>query len=312
MGIREKREAFERDLLKEKGEILSFIGAEGYDVYNCSVPFVKEGKKYLYGRVEKPQEWARSRTMLFTEEEKDVWRRAEDSMIYQMEDPNVAPIGKELVLGGVFVRYSKGKGAGVFNLFYRGTDLEDMYYFTTGPREMKDIRLVQLLDGAVGVFSRPRFSSADSGGGLSAIGYVRIDSLDELCDSVIEGAEHIPGVFGMGEWGGANQAYMLDSGKIGLIGHKAYAKEGDSQAYVTVAWVFDPSTHRMLSEKVIATAASFPSVRPKLERIKDCTFPSGIIPGANGMWDLYCGVSDSHEGRVSIPYPFEGFGEIVL
>lgn len=302
---------FEREKSSGESAVLKFVGVNGYDVYNCSAPFVWRGKRYMYGRVEKPHEWARSRTMLFVETASDVWTRVENSMIYQTEDPNIAVIGGKLVLGGVFVRYSRGEGAGVFNFFYRGNDLEDMYYFTTGPRDMKDIRLVELADGKIGVFSRPRFAKADENGSLSCMGYTQIDTLDELCDEVIESARPIPDVFGKGEWGGPNQAYFLESGNIGIVGHKAYTLYGDTQAYISVAWVFDPVSRRMLDEKILATTASFPAVRPKLARITDCTFPSGICMRSDGKCDLYSGLSDSCEGRVAIEYPFGGYGKIV-
>ena len=48
-----------------------------------------------------------------------------------------------------------------YGYFYRGTDISNLYYFTTGPYYMKDIRL---------------------------------------------------DLFGKDEWGGCNQAYLLDSG----------------------------------------------------------------------------------------------------
>lgn len=60
-------------------------------------------------------------------------------------------INGELVLGGTRVDFSRGKLSGFCGVFYKGTNLFNLYYFTTGPQQMKDIRYVQLTDGKVGV-----------------------------------------------------------------------------------------------------------------------------------------------------------------
>lgn len=57
MSIRELREKFEQERAKkqEQGILLTFE-VEGYDVYNTSVPFMYEGKEYIFGRVERRNE----------------------------------------------------------------------------------------------------------------------------------------------------------------------------------------------------------------------------------------------------------------
>ncbi|MFD1908946.1 DUF1861 family protein [Paenibacillus rhizoplanae] len=81
--------------------------------------------------------------------------------------------------------------------FYRGTDLHDLYYFTTGPNKMKDIRLVALADGRIGVFSRPRGSEVKGQyGSESMIGFTVIDKLEDLTADVIENAPYLHGIFG--------------------------------------------------------------------------------------------------------------------
>jgi hypothetical protein len=152
MNLKEKQVIFEKSFNLQENAILTFKGIDGYDVYNCSIPFECKEKFYIYGRVEKPNEWARSRTMLFENTTKDVWTRVTNSMIYQIEDPNIALINGKIVLGGPFVYFKQGVGVGFNNMFYQGTDLEDMYYFTMGPRDMKDIRLVELPEGKIGLF----------------------------------------------------------------------------------------------------------------------------------------------------------------
>ena len=43
---------------------LQFVGVEGYDVYNCSIPFWHKGKKYMFGRVDKGMN-GRSRLFIY-------------------------------------------------------------------------------------------------------------------------------------------------------------------------------------------------------------------------------------------------------
>ena len=124
MSLLERRKQFDENPSRVyDSAILTFWGVEGYDVYNCCVPFEHNGKRYIYGRVEKRNEWARSRTMLFEEVSQDCFSRVNNSMIYQTEDPNIAVVNGQLFLGGIFVMYMAENVGKFFNLFYCGTDL---------------------------------------------------------------------------------------------------------------------------------------------------------------------------------------------
>ena len=266
----------------------------------------------MYGRVEKRHEWARSHVRLFEETGKDEFTLKTDSMIYQLEDPFVTFIEKEVVLGGTHVVYSRGRLSTFYGYFYRGTDIENLRYFTTGPVFMKDIRLVKLENG-IGVFSRPRNEEIEKQyGSASIIGFTVIPDLDSLDETVIANAKMIPGLFGKGEWGGCNQCHLLDSGLIGVIGHKSYQSEDHLTVYVNTSFVFDPVRYRILDEKIIAVRSSYPSCPAKIPNLIDCTFTSGIIMREDGKADLYGGLGDVAEGRVVIPYPFNGYGKIAM
>lgn len=220
MNRKTQRMEFERTKKIYESETLMFQGVDGLDVYNVSIPFIRGGKRYLFGRLERREEWARSWVRLFEETGQDEWTVVKDSMIYTLEDPYISEIGDELVMGGTHVQYQSGKYSTFFGYFYRGTDLHNLYYFTTGPDKMKDIRLVPLPDGKIGVFSRPRSAGMRGKyGSESMIGFTVVDRLEELTADVIENAPYIYGIFGEGEWGGVNQAYLLDSGKIGVMPH---------------------------------------------------------------------------------------------
>ena len=105
---------------------------------------------------------------------------------------------------------------------------------------------------------------------------------------------------------------MLSSGKIGIIGHKCYNdKENNNAVYMNVAYIFDPEKNEMIDTKIIATRKSYPDGPAKKPDLEDCAFPAGIVMRADGKADLYSGIGDCEVGRVTIDYPFEGYGDII-
>ena len=259
MSIQQQKEAFElnKDKFVYDSARLTFTGIDGFTVYNCSIPFTWDGKDYIYGRVEKRDQWARSWVRLFEKTGKDQYTLVPGHMIYQLEDPYIADIQGEFVLGGTHVVKKSGKIDTLYGYFYRGTHIDDLEYFTTGPRGMKDIRLVDRKDGTIGVFSRPRNEAVKAKyGSESMIGFTTIRSLDELTDEVIENATPIEGIFANGEWGGCNQVYLLAGGRLGIIGHQSYTQpqEGgvDLAVYLNIAFEFDPETFAVSNRKAPA------------------------------------------------------------
>jgi len=315
-SLQARRAEFERTKHIYDRATLTFHGVEGFDVYNASIPFVWQGKSYIFGRVERRTEWARSWVRLFEQTGQDDWTLAPNSMIYPLEDPYICWIGKEFVLGGTHVRNKGGKLDTYYGYFYRGVDLHDLYYFTTGPDYMKDIRLVQLADGRVGVFSRPRNEEIRRRfGSESQIGFTIINSLDELTGDVIAEAPYIPGLFSDDQWGGCNQAYQLDSGLIGVIGHMSYHEQEKTgellQVYVNIAFVFDPKAHSVIDLRIIGTRPCYPPGPAKRPNLIDCAFTAGIVMRSDGKVDLYSGIGDTQVGRIAIDNPFTDYGRIV-
>lgn len=314
MNFAEKRRQFEQDKQIYESALLTFHGIDGYDVYNCSIPFAWQGETYIYGRVEKRDEWARSRAMLFRQIGKDAFTLVPGSMIYQLEDPFVSVIGDELVLGGTHVRYECGRLVNYYDYFYKGSDLSDLFYFTTGPDHMKDIRLVELEDG-IGVFSRPRGADvARKYGSESIVGFTVIQDLLELSPQRVQEAPMVEGLFSQGEWGGCNQCYLLGNGQIGVIGHKSYHEgtgEEPQQVYLNTAFVIDPHSRQCVHEQILATRSCYPDGPAKKPNLIDCAFTSGLIVRPDGKADLYSGLGDTMEGRVTIDDPFASFGGIV-
>lgn len=311
MNLLEQRHQFEANKRIYESAKLVFRGVEGFDVYNPSIPFEWNGRRYIYGRVEKRHEWARSWVRLFEESGPDEWTAVPNTMIYQLEDPYISVINKQLVLGGTHVRNKQGRLDTFYGYFYKGRDLHDLYYFTTGPDYMKDIRLVELRDGRIGVFSRPRGEGIRKEfGSESLVGFTIIDSLDDLSPEVIENAPYIRGLFSKDEWGGCNQAYLLKSGKIGVIGHICYAQE-DKSTYMNMAFVLDPQTNQFSDLKIIGTRPCYPDGPAKKPHLTDCAFTAGIEIRPDGKVNLYSGIGDTEAARIVIDYPFEKEGAIV-
>lgn len=316
MNLEEQRLQFEAMKRIYESVKLNFHGVEGFDVYNPSIPFEWNGKRYIYGRVEKRHEWARSWVRLFEESGPEEWTLVPETMIYQLEDPYINFVEKQVVLGGTHVRYNQGRLDTYYAYFYKGDDLHDLLYFTTGPDYMKDIRLVQLPGNKIGVFSRPRNEEVRKKyNSESLIGFTVINSLDELSSEVIEKASNIDGLFQKDEWGGCNQVYLLASGKIGVIGHICYKTVDKSDqwtlTYMNMSFVLDPATNRFEDLKIIGTRPCYPDGPAKKPDLTDCAFTSGIEMRADGKVDLYSGIGDTEVGRIVIDYPFEQEGPIV-
>lgn len=316
MDVYQAKKAYEDTYVPGESVLLQFDGVDGYDVYNCSVPFWWKEKRYIYGRIERHEEWMRSWVGLFEETGKDTFRLLKDSMIYQLEDPYVSIIHGELVMGGTHVQLRQGRLDTYRGYFYKGTDILDLYYYTTGPDKMKDIRLVELKDGRIGVFSRPRGEELKAKYGSEAIiGFAIVNSLEELSTEVIEQAEGIPGLFPEGQWGGCNQPYLLSDGMIGVIGHVCcnYVDENqvNQACYTNMSFVLNPDTREIFDYQIIGTRKLFKPHPIKKANLADCVFPSGIVMRGDGKADLYSGLSDSAEGRIVIEYPFKNYGSIV-
>ncbi|MGX7196453.1 DUF1861 family protein [Enterococcus olivae] len=312
MNAKDRKEKFEQNLDVQETSLLNFEGMEGWDVYNCSQPFFYKGKWYSYGRIERRKEWMRSWVRLFERTDQNRWSLVDDSMHYQLEDPYISFVHDQIVMGGTHVQVvEEDVLKSYFGYFYYGQDLEDLKYFTTGPENMKDIRLVELADRRIGVFSRPRNKKLiEQYGSESLIGFTIIDSLADLNAHVIENAEILPDLFGSLEWGGVNQAYLLDSGKIGVIGHLSY-KEEDQSIYTVMSFVLEPETLVIANYKMIATSKSFAKAPEKRPHLKECCFPSGIIYHNEDYCTLYSGVGDTCEAVTKIEYPFKGYGKLI-
>ena len=309
-GVKELKEAFEANPPKViESAKLTFRGVDdGYDVYNCSIPFTWGGVEYIFGRVEPHDKWASSVTMLFRKTGRDEWTRVLEFGKLELEDPYIQYIRGELIVGGTRVMKVSGRVATYRGAFYRDNGKGPMHleYLTTGPERMKDIRLVELKDGRIGVFSRPRGEDVRKKyGSESVIGFTTVKDLDELTPEVIEKAPVIEGVFGKDEWGGCNQAYLMEDGRVLVAGHLCFSGTKASNGlnrgvYCNASFLFDPATHKATRIRIVATRMMYPEQGPKVPHLDDCVFTPGFVFNDDGTCDVYTGLCDSAEGRVRL------------
>lgn len=282
---------------------ITFADVDGRDVYNITAPFEDKGELVIAGRVEgRDTEFS---DVIFFVEENNVWKPRPNTKTYALQDPFVSIINGELVFGGVevFPLPDKEGYLGWRTVFYRGTEINNLERFAVGPDGMKDIRLLQLPEGKVGIFTRPQGEK----GGRGKIGYTEIEHLDMLTIEAIDNAPLIEEHFLAEEWGGVNEAHLLSNGTIGALGHIACFDKEENRHYYPIVFTYDPVTNRITAMEIIATRSDFlegPAKRPDLY---DVLFSGGLKRTDNGKAELYVGVSDAEAHMAIIPDPFSKY-----
>lgn len=286
-------------------EKIVFKGVGDRDVYNITAPFMDEGELVIAGRVEK-RESEFSEVYFFVEHD-GAWVPRENAPTFTLQDPFFTQIGKEIILGGVqvFAHPTIAGALGWRTVFYRGTNISTLREFALGPNGMKDIRLVELQDGSIGVMTRPQGEK----GGRGKIGFTRIPSLEHLTTKIMDEAPLLEGQFIDEEWGGANELHLLKNGLIGVLGHIACFCDKEHRHYYPMVFALDPDTRKFSDIELIATRNNFldgPSKRPDLA---DVVFSGGLIRYQNGTAELYAGISDAEAQKISIVDPFKKYEE---
>lgn len=313
--IRDRLAEAKRKGLPAGGVIVPIAGVDTLAVTNPSVPFCMDGQEVLAVRADPGGPKPASQTR-FCRREGDGYALIPDAPVLDLEDPFVTSIGGKLVLGGVRLVWKNGELDAWVTDFYTGNKIDDLQYLCTGPRHMKDIRLVELRDGKIGVFSRPQGQKMlDRYGCIAQVGFAVANSLLEVSAELIEAAPYLQGLFLPDEWGGANQAMALKNGLIGMIGHSAWGERIGGEHvlhYYSTAFAVDPGTGRFTEPKVIAARECFEDGPALAERLRDVTFTAGIVRKPGGRAELYTGLSDMRIGRIEIEDPFLEYEEIIL
>lgn len=284
-------------------EKLLFGGVGDRDVYNISAPFEDDGEMVIAGRVEERNSEA-SEIYFFVMRD-GRWVPREGAPGFELQDPFFTKISGELIFGGVetFPHPQREGELSWRTVFYRGKKVADLKPFFSGPDQMKDLRLVQLQDGKIGIFTRPQGDK----GGRGKIGFTKINSLDELSQEVVLQAPLLQGQFSDEEWGGGNEVHLLSNGLLGILGHIAQFDERGDRHYYPMIFVFDPHTETHSDMEIIAERANFVEGPAKRPDLVDVVFSGGLIRHSDGTADLYAGISDAEAQKVTIKDPFAGY-----
>jgi hypothetical protein len=290
--------------IKEKAfktERLNFSGVGKRDVYNITAPFGSAGKTIIGGRVENRD--SEQSILMFFEEKNNIWSPIENANSFDLQDPFFTRIDDMLIVGGVEIAPSPCGTPGKLTwrtIFFKGKDIYSLERFFQGPEHMKDIRIVELSNKRIGVFTRPQGSH----GGRGKIGYTEVGSLNDLNEDVILGAKLLE-QFHPDEWGGANEVHLLKNGKLGVLAHIAkFSNEGKDRHYAASAFLFDPTTNDYSQMKIIACRDLFNEGNAKRPDLKDVIFSGGLKRMENGKAILYAGAGDAEAYWLEIDDPF--------
>lgn len=291
---------FEKHPLNTFGEKLYFKGVGDRDVYNITAPFEDEGELVIAGRVEK-RDSEQSEVLFFIEKD-GYWQPKPGTRSFKLQDPFISKVHGQLIFGGVqtFPHPEDPNSLSYRTIFYKGENIANLVPFAKGPDGMKDIRLVELGDGNIGVFTRPQGKI----GGRGKIGFTKIKRLEELNEAVIESAFILEDQFVEDEWGGANELHLLKNGLVGVLGHIACFDEEGNRNYYPMVFKLDPETLQYSPMKIIATRENFPPGDAKRPDLVNVIFSGGLIKKDNTRATLYVGVSDAEAHKIDIPNPF--------
>ena len=295
-------EEFKQKGQKLEGRKLQFTGIGDRDVYNITAPFWDQEELVIAGRVE-ARDSEESAVYFFVEED-GIWSPRPGTPVFRLQDPFVTRIGGELIFGGVetFPHPSVPGSLGWRTNLYRGTTMAGLKKFASGPDGVKDLRVVELANGKIGVFTRPQGEM----GGRGTIGFTVVETLEHLTLSAIHNAPLLE-QFVPEEWGGANEVHLLENELLGVLGHIACFDHEGARHYYPMVFCLDPDNLETSPMRLIATRADFPDGPSKRPDLEDVVFSGGLRRLSNGRATFYAGISDAEAHCLDMADPFLEF-----
>lgn len=298
---------YEKDIHK-----IVFKGVSSKDIYNITAPFLDNGIETLSGRVEDRNNELSQ--VMFFQKRNDVWCHVLNSPVFNLQDPFFTKIKDDLIIGGVQIspyiadvtsnQVDKEKLYSWRTVLYKGKNIFNLKLFFIGPDDMKDLRIVELKSGEIGVFSRPQGIK----GGKGKIGFTKVDTLDYLSIGIINNASLIKDLFSDSEWGGTNAVYPLFDEYVGVLGHIACFDEDKNRHYYSMSFIFNTETFKYSDVKILAERSDFLPGKSKRPELNDIVFSGGIVFNDKKAY-LYTGVSDAESQLIEINNPFINFME---
>jgi hypothetical protein len=233
--------------------------------------------------------------------------------VFSLQDPFVCIISDDIIVGGVEIVLEQGM-IHYSTVFFRGKDIYHLERFAQGPRGMKDIRLLVLPQGNIGIFTRPQGAV----GGRGRIGFMSIasfESLPRLKHEDYLAAPLLSGNFRDEEWFGVNSAYILKNGTIGVLGHIAcYTEDAQKKLhknYYPITFALHQQANTPVGMKIIATRDDFSPGQSKSETLKNVLFAGGLARHDDGTATIYAGAGDAESYEVRMADPFLEYERIL-
>lgn len=271
-------------------------------VYNPSVIFSQNGVEYMAARVEPISKEGESESLvIFFRRNGEEWTPL-DKPIFELQDPNITWIDGQMIFSGTEIASGENQGEILYrSVFYAGSDFERLERKSECPWKMKGVRLIKLVDGKIGVYTRPQGEK----GGKGQIGFTTADSLEDFFNNTQKLVEEAPLIntrFPGDEWGGANQVTGLHDGRNLVIGHRAYKDDLNKRHYYPWAFIHEPFTGEIIDLGILAERSDFPAGPAKAPDLMDVVYPAGIVK-RDSKWFLIAGLSDTQAGEIEIEDP---------
>ena len=199
-----------------------------------------------------------------------------------------------------------GKVNSIHTEFYAGEYLSKMDKIAEGPKNMKDIRLVQRRDSSeIDIYGRPQTQSFSGN-----VTHTVVSGITELYPDKIAAAAYIDDnlyKIGSGEWGGINDGISLGDGRVLLLAHRAMCVGGENgldRKYTGELLMHDLNKQTIHKLGDLALADDFSRDRFIKENLggglRDVVFPGGFRISNGRLTQMSCGVSDGSIGIYNI------------
>lgn len=287
------------------GKLLTVKGLSKNEIaYNPAV--ILQGKqKVIAVRVEsKDSDWQGSNydphIMFYRREGSQLVLLPKTPIFIRHEDPWAtwinSPFGPpELLFGAVCPDLSTSPPT-VTTRIYLAPSVEqlDPYRPYLEVRGMKDIRICQLPEGKLAVFTRPTINHMFFG----RIGFAIINSLPELPEAVKD-AQLLNLNIDSSSIVGTNEV-SFSSGQVQVFCHVATKSLDEAMHYSAYKFLVDPNNpfSQQIPLQQVCARADFPSCPAKTKFVEDVVFPGGT--GGLRETDFYCGLSDAAIGVISL------------
>ncbi|MCS2156326.1 DUF1861 family protein [Scandinavium sp. H11S7] len=277
---------------------VTFIGVPGCDVYNPTAPFREDEQHFIAARVE-ARDSENAQVRFFHWDGQGTARLAEDAPAFNLQDPFICRIDNGWLLGGVEITADPdGSGWQWRTQFWQGPSIFTLRLIAVGPWGMKDIRLLQLSDKRILVFTRPQGAL----GGRGKIGWLILNSLSELKPSCFEQGRLLLQLDD-DSWCGVNEAHVIDEQWVGVLGHVASFDACGNRHYYAASFCLNVISGQATPLRIICSRDDLQPGESKRDDLRDVIFPGGLYRDGQRHL-LFCGASDCEVHWREIADPF--------